>query len=96
MGAGCPKVMRAFQSFVALCLNDFPVWMHSSAFNGKLYIVLNKGGPGLLNKLFVQVTPMLSALASGGGSKYLYLFMLMDLVTLCSALCLNLGLYVHL
>lgn len=39
---------------------------------------------------------MLSVLASVGGSKYLYLFMLMDLVTLCSALCMMLGLYVHL
>lgn len=96
VGAGCPKVVRVFQSFVALCLNDFPVWTHSSAFNGKAYIVLNKGRAGLLNKLFVQVAPMLSALASGGGSKYLYLFMLMDLVTLCSELCSNRGLYVHL
>lgn len=63
----CPKVLRVFQSFVAPCLNDFPVWTHSSAFNGKLYTVLNKGGAELLNKLFVQVAPMLSALASGGG-----------------------------
>lgn len=64
-------MVQAFQPFVVLCLNDFPVWTHSSAFNGKLYIVLNKGRAELLNKLFVQVAPMLSALASGRGSKYL-------------------------